>query len=804
MPHFFTLGRIFLVNLLDVYFLKFPVFCNWFFIGFNLYCYYYYWNNVFLLIALLLVLNLSYLLYQDYQLFNLKIKQEILATIFENYNSGILCFDARGKTVIHNNTMEKLFPQTDLSNIASFLQYFKPDDPIIPEVKNLLALLIKEGKNIEQSFTVEQQELSFFFQCLRVSNSKLFSMIISPKTTIYQKNTSIIEEVLFLGENGYLILDFRHRILFCNEAICNWLELSNKDIKYANIEDFLQDKNLVNEIFDEERKKGMIQLKSKNHNKDLLWEKEVMQKQKNKDSYIFLRLWERSNVVKDNREEDIINRSPLAVISFKNSGEIISFNKSAQQIIGSKITANYNITNIFPQEILDKILVKTRTITGNNFYDFKLESSVFNPLIKKVRVYPIDLSTIKVFIIMNITEFFLLEQQLLHAQRLMTTGEILSGVIHDLNNYLMSILGYAESLFSQINIYDPTYTNMMHLQNNAVKASNLIRYLLNMSRKHDGPEPFIDNFNGKIADLLRSIAKILGKNIEIKFKHDNNIPVVKIGEIHLEQILTNLLINSRDAIMEKIKQNKIEKGLIYITTEMIKYSPPGQSYSDPKDYMKISIIDNGLGIAPANLQKVFDAFYSTKGNSGVGLGLSTVKKIVEEQGGVVNIESQENAGTTMSILLPTQPDTAASKTISEKSSSYGTSNTDILLDSGTILILEDEQSIRRLLTEQLKRIGYEVIDVENGKDALKTIESYQGTIDVFISDVMLPDMSLVELCLKVKKKYQEIIIILSSGTTEDQVDDIVAGSFQYTFFNKPFPLKTMFHAIQQLKNKKKT
>ena len=809
MLHFFPIGRVFLINLLDVYFLRYAVLCNWLFVGSNLYFYYYYGSNLFLYLFSFALLNLCQLFHEDYKLFNLKIERKILSSLVENNNTGIFCFDSRGNTIIYNTAMEKIFPQCDLCSVKSFLNYFQKERAIVEEMDQLISLLIREKKNIEKSFTLEQQDLNFTFQHLSLYNVSIFAINISPKTITYQKNSSVIEEVLFCGENGYLVLDFRRRIVFCNQAICNWIGCMPKDIKYFPIGDLLEDKMLVNQIFSEEKKSGIIELKWKENTKELLWEKENMLKQNNKDVYILIRLMDKSDIVEDKREKDIVARNPLAVISFKNSGEILSFNNSAQQIMGPKLSKNSSIMNFFPQEIIEKILIKTRTIIGDNFYDLKLEepnsvNQTFNVNVKKIRIYPLDLSNMKVFTIINITEFLLLEQQLLHAQRLMTTGEILSGVIHDLNNYLMSILGYAESLFSQINIYDPTYTNMMHLQNNAVKASNLIRYLLNMSRKHEGTEDFVDNFNGKIADLLRSLAKILGKNIEIKFKHDNNIPIVKIGEIHLEQILTNLLINSRDSIMEKIKKHTMEKGLIYIITEMIKYTPQSQSKQDPKEYMKISIIDNGAGIAPINLKKVFDAFYSTKGNSGVGLGLSTVKKIVEEHGGVITIESQEGSGTTIAMLFPTQPVNKDSMVPVERPTSYGSSNTDILLDSGTILILEDELSIRRLLTEQLKRIGYEIIDVENGREALAKAENYQGIIDVFISDVMLPDMSLVELCLKVKKKYPEIIIILSSGTTEDQVEDIVAGSFQYTFFNKPFPLKTMFHAIQQLRSKKTT
>jgi two-component system cell cycle sensor histidine kinase/response regulator CckA len=332
---------------------------------------------------------------------------------------------------------------------------------------------------------------------------------------------------------------------------------------------------------------------------------------------------------------------------------------------------------------------------------------------------------------------------------------------------------------------------MIHLQNNAIRAANLVKYLLNMSRKNQTNNENISHLNLKIAELLRSMSKVISKNIEIKFKQDNDIEGLAIGGVFLEQILTNLLINSRDAIVEKITNNPNHKGLIYITTQLVK------NYFNDNDGVKIIIYDNGKGIKTTNLLKIFDPFYTTKDKNGIGLGLATVKKIIEQHKGNINVHSQDNVSTEITIILPS----CKNKLQEEEKSPYITGNNNIILDTGTILIVEDEQSIRKLLKEHLSKTGYKVLDAENATQALQILETYNDNIDLLISDVMLPDMSIVAMVKHIQKKYPNILIILSSGTTEDQVEDIIQKSFNYTFLNKPFPLNTIINTINILKNK---
>jgi CheY-like chemotaxis protein len=370
----------------------------------------------------------------------------------------------------------------------------------------------------------------------------------------------------------------------------------------------------------------------------------------------------------------------------------------------------------------------------------------------------------------------------------MTTGEILSGVIHDLNNYLMPILGYTENVFTKINVYDPIYNNMIHLQNNAIRAANLVKYLLNMSRKNSD-NSVINNLNLKIAELLRSMAKVISKNIDIKFKQDQDVKGLNISSVLLEQILTNLLINSRDAIVDKLENNPEDKGLIYITTEFLK-----NHYAHGDNGVKIRVFDNGKGISPINLKKIFDPFYTTKDDKGMGLGLATVKKIIEDNKGSIEVVSQQDISTEISIVLPS----LELEPVEEDKSPYITGNDPMTVDTGTILIVEDEQSIRRLLKEHLTKNGYTVIEAENGTEGLNRLEELEK-IDLLFSDVMLPDMSIVAMVKAIQKKFPEVMIILSSGSTQDQVDEIIQGNFEYTFLNKPFPLNLMLTTIKNLK-----
>jgi signal transduction histidine kinase/CheY-like chemotaxis protein len=788
-----------LFNGLSTYFLEIPVIIHWVLVAMNIYFYNYYYDGKFLISSLLLLLNLILLFYEDYKMFNGAIKNEISEAIIEQGNLGVMVFDQKGNIITLNQNFKKIFQNNSMDlqfeNMQLFIQSL-PED-ISKKIEDNINLTMASNRITHGDIFVNNTDYQLSFeklphdQWLFMITCQVASMVnkaqinqIHDKTlSIYDNNTNLWQDMINQSDLGHLITDFDGKIININKKIIQLFNKSFTELKYASLNTIIDEKQ-AEVMMDFNVDKGILLFNLRS----FLWQKEKI------NNYYWFSIREKNyeentNDVVKNYQDEIIDQWPVGLIIFDDES-LLYMNNTFK-----------NLLDNFPLKTMDQwletpliatILKRWHPLKGDNFLDVngdQWKPSVMKKTIEKIRIYPMVFQGVKVFNVVDISNYFTQEQQLLHAQRLMTTGEILSGVIHDLNNYLMPILGYAENVFTKINVYDPIYNNMIHLQNNAIRAANLVKYLLNMSRKNTD-NSVIGNLNLKIAELLRSMAKVISKNIDIKFKQDQEVQGLAIGSVLLEQILTNLLINSRDAIVDKLENNPQEKGLIYITTELIPNHYPQKSETNG---VKIRVFDNGKGIAPINLKKIFDPFYTTKNDKGMGLGLATVKKIIEANGGSIEVISQQDISTEIAIILP-----SLSLVTEEDKSPYITGNDSMMVDTGTILVVEDEQSIRRLLKEHLTKNGYTVVEAENAGEALKQMES-MDTIDLLISDVMLPDMSIVAMVKAIQKKFPEIMIILSSGSTQDQVDEIIQESFNYTFLNKPFPLNQMLTTIKDLK-----
>jgi signal transduction histidine kinase/CheY-like chemotaxis protein/PAS domain-containing protein len=783
-------------NGFNTYFLQIPVLINWIFIGLNLYFYDLYSNILFLSMVIMGFFNLILLFHEDYLIFNHKIQNELGQLIIEKSNFGVLLFNQQGVIITINDNFKNIFQNNEIlkqfNNLKSFLDSLP--DSIGQDMEKIINVSIQSGRigyhdiyvnNTDYKLTFEKlphEQWIFMVTCqvASVINKAHINQIHDKTLSIYDANSNIWQDVVMASENGYFITDLDGKIINVNKIMIQLFNQSFIQLKYASLETIVGEK-IKSTLMDFNYNNGMVLI----NQRTFYWTREPI------NNFFLFHLVEKNyqqetnNLIK-NYQEEIIQQNSINILIFDDE-QIIYTNNSSKNIWENKKPSS--IDGLFPKGLIQEVLKRWEPLQGDNFLDInksQLNEGVLKNNVEKIRIYPMVLSGIKIFNIIDLSYYFVQEQQLLHAQRLMTTGEILSGIIHDLNNYLMPILGYTENVFTKINVYDPIYNNMIHLQNNAIRAANLVKYLLNMSKKNTD-NGSINNLNLKIAELLRSMAKIISKNIEIKFKQDPEVKGLQLSNVLLEQIITNLLINSRDAIIDKITENPEEKGLIYITTEFLN-NHYGQGHG-----VKIKIFDNGKGIPPLYLKKIFDPFFTTKNDKGMGLGLATVKKIIEDSQGSIEVSSQEGISTEIAITLP-----SLEQTVEEDKSPYITGNDPVVVDSGTILIVEDEHSIRRLLKEHLIKSGYKIIEAENGQEALKKIESIDH-IDILLSDVMLPDMSIVAMVKEIQKKYPAILIILSSGTTEDQVEDIIQKSFHYTFLNKPFPLNTILNTIRTLK-----
>ena len=287
--------------------------------------------------------------------------------------------------------------------------------------------------------------------------------------------------------------------------------------------------------------------------------------------------------------------------------------------------------------------------------------------------------------------------------------------------------------------------------------------------------------------------RIIGEDLQIISHLLDNLPLIKADPGQIEQVLMNLIINARDAILEN--QNPKAEKLIVIETSKERIS---ESYAKENpdinagDYVLISIKDTGKGMSQSTLNRIFDPFFTTKEQGkGTGLGLATVFGIVKQNEGNILVESKLGAGTIVKVYWP----------YTEWESEYVQDRkaTEIKIGGNeTILIVEDETNVREFAREALQNSGYKILEAKNGLEALEVLKDKAKEIDLIISDVVMPKMGGQELSEEVQKRYPDMKIIMMSGYTDSQIIRTGAESHSVNFIYKPFSIKTISKKVREI------
>ncbi len=393
--------------------------------------------------------------------------------------------------------------------------------------------------------------------------------------------------------------------------------------------------------------------------------------------------------------------------------------------------------------------------------------------------------------IKDITDKKMLEVQLLHAQKMESIGRLTGGIAHDFNNILTVINGFSEIALKKISEDHPLYKSILSIYNAGIKAKNLISKLMAFSRKHPF-NPEILNLNQLILSLEKMLRQLIGEDVELQIVLYKDLPYIKADASQIEQILLNLVVNAKDAIEDKLEnsENKritIETGIKHFEDNyFFKISGIRSGL-----YSFISITDNGIGMDEDTKNKIFEPYFTTKEkNRGTGLGLSVIFTIVKQNNGFIDVDSELNRGTTFKIYFPV---TAEEENIVEERDSENK----ITFGKGNILIVEDNNDVRTFAAEALKTIGYNVYEAENGKKALRKIEEINLTIDVVITDIIMPEINGWELSEKIKKRFPQIKIIYTSGYSGAYLknfEKLVEGE---NFLRKPFTLKELANIVKK-------
>ena len=386
----------------------------------------------------------------------------------------------------------------------------------------------------------------------------------------------------------------------------------------------------------------------------------------------------------------------------------------------------------------------------------------------------------------DVTERRILEDQFRQVQKMEAVGRLAGGVAHDFNNLLMVISGYTEVILEQVEHEHPLYPKALAIQQASDRATSLTRQLLAFSRKQL-MELKVVEVNTIVAEMERLLRPLIGENVELVTKLAPNVGRIRADAGQLEQVLMNLVVNAKDAMPNG--------GRLVIETRNITLDDTyrgAKTFIRPGDYVMLSVIDNGVGMTKETQSRIFEPFFTTKEKGkGTGLGLSTVYGIVKQSGGYITVHSEVRSGTTFNIYVPR---------VETPADAHGAAPVARTVDGGseTVLLVEDEESVRQLVRETLQAKGYHVLEAENGQAGLAVAAGHSGKIDLVITDVIMPEMSGHELVERLEQARPGTKVLYLSGYTEDAI--VSDGTIERgrAFLQKPFTLQNLSRKVREV------
>jgi two-component system cell cycle sensor histidine kinase/response regulator CckA len=385
-----------------------------------------------------------------------------------------------------------------------------------------------------------------------------------------------------------------------------------------------------------------------------------------------------------------------------------------------------------------------------------------------------------------------LKREIAQATKMQAVGQLAGGVAHDFNNILTAILGTCDLMMMRHTPGDSDYDDIQQIRSNSNRAANLTRQLLAFSRQQT-LRPQVLQLPDIIAEVSHLLDRLLGERVKLEVKHGRGLGAVRADPGQLEQVIVNLAVNARDAMIAKDPDGG---GTLTLQTFAVTADDVRRMGSDVLpigDYTAMKVTDTGTGIPAANLAKIFEPFFTTKEvGKGTGLGLSTVYGIVKQSGGFIFAESQVRKGTAFTIYLPVhrvQPGDVPVKTrVKEKVGE--------LWGTGTILIVEDEVMVRTVAERALARHGYTILTAENGEAALEIL-TREGKVDLMISDVVMPTMDGPTTVRQARKMQPDLPILFMSGYAEEQLRKSIDIP-NVSFLAKPFSVQQLAETVRDV------
>ncbi len=386
----------------------------------------------------------------------------------------------------------------------------------------------------------------------------------------------------------------------------------------------------------------------------------------------------------------------------------------------------------------------------------------------------------------DVTERRTLEQAFRQSQRVAAVGQFVGGVVHDFNNLLTIILGSCDLLRSDELLTDFARSTIGDIREAARRATSLTRQLLAFSRKQ-AMTPLVLDLNEILKDLNKMLMRLIGENIELSYNLFPAIWPVRLDPGQIEQVVVNLAVNARDA-MPSVGKLSIETANVEWSAEDCR----GFAERKPGRYVRLVVADSGSGMPPEVQARMFEPFFTTKeAGKGTGLGLAIVQSIVKQSGGYIDVVSAVGGGTSFAIYLPAVEDQVTREALDKDRPSR-------TAGAETILLVEDEEGIRRLARRALEKQGYAVLEAGDGQEALCVAQAHAGPLHLVVTDVVMPAMGGRQLVERLLVRFPAMKVLYMSGYGGDAVAEQGIDHPSQAILQKPFSSLDLLLKVRQL------
>jgi len=488
----------------------------------------------------------------------------------------------------------------------------------------------------------------------------------------------------------------------------------------------------------------------------------------------------------------LIETAPVGIVETDADGRVRWWNRAASAVFAWPAYGEGPVGEVssFPEATLPELrelwseVLRGGSIDGRDFVDVEIAGKLRVLSASAALLPPSGSETPGILtLIDDVTNHRELKAELRHAYTMEIRGQVASRIAHDFNNLLTLISGYAEILSGDLDDNERAHQMAREIQSTASRASMLTTQLQAIGRTRE-PELVVFNPVTVIQSNAEVLERILGTNIDVRFALDVQAGNVRVDADQFEQMILNLAINARDAM-------PLGGELTIAVAPLIVNQDNGDSLGFTEgEYVTVTFSDNGVGMDDETRERCFEPLFTTKGPfKGTGMGLAAARRLVEESRGVIQCRSELGTGTTFEITFPTVTDEVEERSqfvVPERPRG-----------SATILIVDDDEELRRFMSRILERNGYRIAEADSAEHALRVVEAFDGNFDLLVSDVVMGEMSGRELAAELQSKISGILVLLVSGTANRKIlADLKPESSD--FLAKPFKPSDLVDRVHDL------